>query len=473
MSKFLDIDVLNYAISNLTRQIDKTFLKKKVLFNVTPAYYRLFNSATDNPSDKLTVIANNLTPSTGQVTSDTVRFITKNPSVYAVGAEVVFVEEVMTPKFDNIIGLTEQELTDIKALTSTDRQNKYFSNILFVVDDTKLVFYDKTLDTFTDCTSGAINYPQWETDHDYIVGDKVKHNNYVYECIIAHHSDLIDFDNDKDNWIIELDKYYNLTKNQYDLLVANGTIDSTNKHLYVVEGDSSGGSSNLTTDLISNVDVGGVSANTKYTKGTSLETIIKDILVKYFPADLVFSLNPSKTLYKIGEVVNSIDLIATVTKKSNNIENIKYYIDGVLVNTKDETTNTGIGNGGTYTYTYSTPFSTDTTFKVDVYDGKNTTTKTIKVEFVNPFYCGLASGTLQEIVQKKGAYTYNNITCNNDSIVFKYPKSYGTLTSILDSNNFENISAFSRNEEVINSVDYYVYTSAVTTVSNFKFIFKF
>ena len=85
----------------------------------------------------------------------------------------------------------------------------------------------------------------------------------------------------------------------------------------------------------------------------------------------------------------------------------------------------------------------------------------------------MASGTLQEIVQKKGAYTYNNITCNNDSIVFKYPKSYGTLTSILDSNNFENISAFSRNEEVINSVDYYVYTSAVTTVSNFKFIFKF
>ena len=238
-------------------------------------------------------------------------------------------------------------------------------------------------------------------------------------------------------------------------------------------GSSGGGSDNLTTDLISNVTVGGVSANTKYTKGTSLETIIKDILVKYFPADLVFSLNPSKTLYKIGEVVNSIDMIANVTKKSNNIENIKYYIDGALVDTKDKTTDTGIENGGTYTYTYGTPFSTDTTFKVDVYDGKNTTTKTIKVEFVNPFYCGLASGTLQEILQKKGAYTYNNITCNNDSIVFKYPKSYGTLTSILDSNNFENISAFSRSEEVINSVDYYVYTSAVTTVTNFKFIFKF
>ena len=89
MSKFLDIDVLNYSIKSLSKMIDKTFLKKNVLFNVTPAYYRLFNSLTDNPSDKLTVIANNLTPSTGQVTSDTVRFITKNPAIYKVGAEVV------------------------------------------------------------------------------------------------------------------------------------------------------------------------------------------------------------------------------------------------------------------------------------------------------------------------------------------------------------------------------------------------
>ena len=74
MSKFLDSEILNYTIKNLVSQIDKTFLKKNVLFNVTPAYYRLFNSVTDNPSDKLTVIANGLTPTTGQVTSDTVRF---------------------------------------------------------------------------------------------------------------------------------------------------------------------------------------------------------------------------------------------------------------------------------------------------------------------------------------------------------------------------------------------------------------
>ena len=234
MSKFLDIEVLNYAISNLIRQIDKTFLKKKVLFNVTPAYYRLFNSATDNPSDKLTVIANGLTPSIGEVASDTVRFITKNPAVYAVGAEIVFVEEVMTPKFGNVIGLDEQELNNIKVLTPTDRRDKYFSNILFVVDDTKLVFYDRTLDTFTDCTSGEKTIPNWISDHDYVVGDKVSNDDIIYKCIKDHHSDLVDFKNDEDNWIIELDKYFSLSQNQYDQMVTDGLITNNNKELFIV-----------------------------------------------------------------------------------------------------------------------------------------------------------------------------------------------------------------------------------------------
>ena len=232
--KFLDSEILNYTIKNLVSQIDKTFLKKNVLFNVTPAYYRLFNSVTDNPSDKLTVIANGLTPTTGQVTSDTVRFITKNPSIYAVGAEVVFIEEVMTPKFDNVIGVDEQELNDIKALTPTNRANKYSSNILFVVDDTKLVFYDRTLDTFTDCTSGEKTIPNWISDHDYVVGDKVSNNDITYKCIKDHHSDLVDFVNDKDNWIIELDKYFSLSQKQYNQMVTDGLITNDNKELFIV-----------------------------------------------------------------------------------------------------------------------------------------------------------------------------------------------------------------------------------------------
>lgn len=216
--KFLDSEILNYTIKNLVSQIDKTFLKKNVLFNVTPAHYRLFDSVTDNPSDKLTVIANGLTPTTGQVTSDTVRYITKNPTIYAVGAEVIFVEEVMTPKFDNVIGLTEQELDDIKALTPTDRQDKYFSNILFVVDDTKLVFYDKVLDSFTDCTSGEkVEFINWEKDTEYKKGQYIIYDYQLYRCIVNHISSSTDFDLDFDvgNWELVIGKIP-ITETQID-----------------------------------------------------------------------------------------------------------------------------------------------------------------------------------------------------------------------------------------------------------------
>ena len=235
MSKFLDIDVLNYSIKSLSKMIDITFLKKKQLFDVTPETYRLFDSATDNPSDKLTVIDNDKKPTTGEVTSDTVRIVTKNPTVYAVGAEVVHIDEVLTPKFDNIKGITENDLKTLKADTKNNRQNKYNSNILFVVDDAKLVFYDRTLDTFTDCTSGSNEIiPNWSVDTDYVVGDKVNNNNIIYKCIKDHHSDLVDFKNDEDNWIIELDKYFSLSQNQYDQMVTDGLITNNNKELFIV-----------------------------------------------------------------------------------------------------------------------------------------------------------------------------------------------------------------------------------------------
>ena len=141
MSKFLDIDVLNYSIKTLSKMIDITFLKKKQLFNVTPETYRLFDVSNDDPSLKLTVIDNGKTPAAGEVTSDTVRSITKVPSVYAVGAEVVHIDEVLVPKFDSIKGIEEADLEAIKKDTKANRQKEYNSNVLFIIDDKSMEFY--------------------------------------------------------------------------------------------------------------------------------------------------------------------------------------------------------------------------------------------------------------------------------------------------------------------------------------------
>ena len=213
MSKFLDIDVLNYSIKSLSKMIDITFLKKKQLFNVTPESYRLFDASKDDPSLKLTVIDNDKKPSVGEVTSDTVRSVTKVPSIYQIGAEVVHIDEVLIPKFDSIKGIEEADLETIKKDTKANRQKTYNSNVLFIIDDTSMEFYDRDKDKF--------------------------------------------------------------------------------------ETISGSGGGNLTKELITNITNGGINSGTTYKKGTSIETIIRDLLIKYFPADLAFSLNPSTTLYKI------------------------------------------------------------------------------------------------------------------------------------------------------------------------------
>ena len=54
-----------------------------------------------------------------------------------------------------------------------------------------------------------------------------------------------------------------------------------------------------------------------------------------------------------------------------------------------------------------------------------------------------------------------------------YPQSFGALTSIKDSNNFEYINSYTRSEMVYNEVDYYVYIlTDPVTITGFKQIFN-
>ena len=478
MSKFLDSEILNYTIKNLVSQIDKTFLKKKVLFNVTPAYYRLFDSTTDNPSDKLTVIANGLTPTPGQVTSDTVRFITKNPTVYAVGAEVVFVEEVMTPKFDNVIGLTEQELDDIKALTPTDRADKYFSNILFVVDDTKLVFYDKVLDSFTDCTSGEKTIPQWEADHDYIVGDVVQESGNIYESIKDHTSTI--FVDDKDNWIKIIDDYVVLTQEQQDYLIENNLIEDK---LYVVtdvsdEGSSSGGGSgSLTQDIIANIDVGNTKSGFVFTTGMTFDDYVKAVHVAYVNPKATFTFSNTNTLIEIGTSFDLTMNVSNIIKGTSDIDKVVFLDGNIELNSK-------IYNSSTSNYSHSVNgVNTNKTFKIRVYDNKNKYAEGTKTyTFVNPSYIGIVDTnsvdesivtSLGKILSNTKDYTYDNITMTNKRICYAYPKSLGDLISVKDANNFEVLGSFIKTDLTINGINYVAYvTNSTSSLNNGKLTFK-
>ena len=134
----------------------------------------------------------------------------------------------------------------------------------------------------------------------------------------------------------------------------------------------------------------------------------------------------------------------------------------------------------TATATYSSGASKTSTFGVEYVGlsaGNVSANSTIKAYALS--YYGVIDGdNITNVVglssrlgTSRGYTTTYNMT--NQRSVYMYPKSFGALTSIKDSNNFEYINSYTRNEMTYNNVDYYVYilTDPVEIVG-FKQIFS-
>lgn len=276
------------------------------------------------------------------------------------------------------------------------------------------------------------------------------------------------------------DKIYKL-----DITTADSTFTTPN--LKGKDGQGGiGGSSTLSADITSNVEVGGVPSGTNFVEGTNLEDIIKKILVKYLPPTATFTITPSNTLKLFGDTITSETMKVVVTKKSNDITEISFKSDSTVLNS----ITSGVNNGGTFSYTYtpSTPISNTVTLSVDVKDGEQTVTKSIKITFCYPTYYGtvadsVASMTASDIqgldkrvaVNNK-AMTWSGISMDYGKLCYAYPKSFGALTSIKDANNVDYINSYTRTEVTLtengNSVVYYCYLlTDAAGVSNFKQIY--
>ena len=67
----------------------------------------------------------------------------------------------------------------------------------------------------------------------------------------------------------------------------------------------------------------------------------------------------------------------------------------------------------------------------------------------------------------------HTVDLTRQRIVYMYPQSFGTLTSIKDANNFDYINSYTRTSLTHNSVDYYVYIlTDPVTITGFKQIFN-
>lgn len=147
--------------------------------------------------------------------------------------------------------------------------------------------------------------------------------------------------------------------------------------------------------------------------------------------------------------------------------------------------NGGVSSPATVTLDSPLSVTTDTQLTVVLTDatGKTYTASTGKYTFVSPYYWGPVAANvtsptaanvtaLTKSVQAKGNKSFN-YTCNNQKMVYAYPKSYGALSNILDANSFDVTGTFTRSEVTVGDVAYYVYINDASTVSSFKMTFNY
>lgn len=237
--------------------------------------------------------------------------------------------------------------------------------------------------------------------------------------------------------------------------------------------------SKITRTIIVNTEIGSYKPGDKIDMGENLTDVIEKLVTVYQTPGLTVTLNPSTTLYEKGvDSVTGLKVLAQVTKKTNPISSIQWYINNSLV---DELTSAdGISNGGNYTYTHNATISNDVTIKVVVTDSENkTVTKEIPIKFVFPTYVGVVDNgnvdsanivaNCTKLIREKAVYT-QKFTANFQTVVFA---SIWELTSIINQNNYEVISNFTKSSISVNGTTYYVYSLPNVNITDFSYKFTY
>ena len=223
----------------------------------------------------------------------------------------------------------------------------------------------------------------------------------------------------------------------------------------------------LEAEIKPNVIMGSVKS--EYPVGTSIEEIIRDMLTEKIAPNVAISLNPATTLYdEVKDSISSLTINAIVTKKTNDIKKIEYFVNNSLVKTNETA---GVAAGGAFPYIYNTTIDDDVTIKVVVTDIEGMTATASKtITFIGQSYYGLVdAGTgepseaiikaLNKKLKDTKKYVYSGITTDWAKICYAYPAELGKLTSIMDKvNNFNYTTSFQLNTKTIDGISYYVYT---------------
>ena len=242
------------------------------------------------------------------------------------------------------------------------------------------------------------------------------------------------------------------------------------------------------TDILTVNALGGIAANTDL-NGMTTHAILNKLLYPYVAQDVgTPSRTPNSTVLEKGNDQTITAVSVKVTKKSEPITSVALYNGSTLI---AEKTGDEVANGGTFTFSdlsVSVP-STSVVLTVKVTDasGNVVSKNTAAWNFVYPYYIGVCAEDaeineelikgLTKKIEVKGNKS-NTFNCDYQRMVFAYPKAHGVLKSILDPNNFEILSSFTRYEVSVTGLDgtsqnYYAYVNGASTVSGFTVNFKY
>lgn len=194
------------------------------------------------------------------------------------------------------------------------------------------------------------------------------------------------------------------------------------------------------------------------------ETLDQILLISYAAPAVSLSATGSGTVREKGDAVTSSTLTAAVTKRSDPIASIEFFLNGVSIYDEDPALNTGSGNTS---YAWAGSFSDNATFRVDVIDdgtsgGPTTVSASVGFTFVYPYYYGAGAPGLtaaqvaaltKDIRVSSSSLIKSFTSANGDVYYFSYPASYGALSSILDENGFETIGDWTLRTENITGLD--------------------
>lgn len=224
----------------------------------------------------------------------------------------------------------------------------------------------------------------------------------------------------------------------------------------------------LSEPLTATVSIGSVSAGKTYPKGTALESILRDILIKVEAPGVSISLAPNKTVFDaVNEFISKVTVQAILSKKTYALKQLDLYVDAELIHSEEVT------SGGLFEFEFvpATPINKSCVFKAVVTDEEgNSSAASLNVSFVGSSYYGIVEPevgapteaiikSLNKNLKTTKGYVYKGISCDYNKVVYAYPASFGALTSIKDvENNINYTNSFTRTSLKVDGIDYYCYT---------------